>query len=286
MSHGNRLIAGYRWLGYTAVWPAAYALGVYVLLRLALNAPLPDGLDIIYILLVGHACYLLDRVKVSDHRQDPADAMALPQRSLLYARQGSAIRAVLVLEVVVAVAIGVAIHPVLGAIPLLGLITVHLYAGRGATPGSPRFKDLPALKAFIVATGHLALAVAVFWAGNPGLLTDAVWIPLSVVAGIWLIVIGDATLCDIDDEHADRAFDTYSPAVLLGRRRAWRLAAGLVTLGSAVLVVVAGPRLAIGGAAGLLVISTLLTRANTNHRDFVDARLLPIVLIGMLAAMV
>ena len=270
----------YRLGGYLALWPSLYALGVFALTSTLLDIDPPNLASIVYILLCAHSCYLLDRVKIADHRQDPADALALPERAMLFARFAKPIRALIICELIAASITGMIIQPVLGLIPLIALAVVHLYAGRKATPRSPRLKDLPALKAFFVASGHLALSLAVTWANTHELFSNLGVFDSLAIIGVWLIVAGDAVLCDIDDHDADMMYSTKSLAVMLGSRSAWISALGFIALGS---LLIALNQYAMIGVGAMLIVTTLITRKNTNHRDFVDARLLLIVLIWMFA---
>lgn len=270
---------GYRNAGYLAIWPAGYALGVFMLAGELLTNSFPTTLSIVYILLCAHSCYLLDRVKIADHRQDPADAIALPDRAMLFARFAKPIRALITIELVTGAYAGWLIHPLLSLIPIAALFVVHLYAGRAATPSSPRLKDLPAIKAFMIASGHLSLCIAVVWANEHELLADLHLLEIIAIVGVWMIVVGDAILCDIDDHDADMMYSTKSMAVLFGSRAAWLCAIGFITIG-AVLIGFNQPSMI--GIGATLIITTWVTYKNTNHRDFVDARLLPIVLIWML----
>ncbi len=270
----------YRFGGYLAIWPSSYALGVFVLASTLLDTNQPNIVSIVYILLCAHSCYLLDRVKIADHRQDPADALALPERAMLFARFAKPIRVLIICELVAASITGLMLEPVIALIPLIALGVVHLYAGRKATPHSPRLKDLPALKAFFVASGHLALSLAVIWANTHDLLSNLGLLHCLAIGGVWLIVAGDAVLCDIDDHDADMMYSTKSLAVLLGSRSAWWSALGMLVLGTAMMALAHTEALAVGA---VLVITTLMTHKNTNHRDFVDVRLLLIVLIWMSA---
>lgn len=278
VTHPHSIPNLYRIGGYLAVWPAAYALGVFALSGWAIGDAIPKWESILYILLCAHSCYLLDRVKIADHRQDPADAIALPDRAMLFSRFAKPIRVLLIFELLAGTAVGWLIFPLLSLIPVVALGVVHLYAGRGATPSSPRLKDLPAIKAFFIASGHLALSVAVLWANQHDLLTDLHLMSALAIVGIWMIVAGDAILCDIDDHDADMMYSTKSLAVMLGSRSAWISALGFITLGSVLIALDQSPMIGVGAT---LVATTLFTRKNTNHRDFVDARLLPIVLIWM-----
>ena len=267
----------YPLMGYIALWPALYAVGVFVLTWRLFLSGYPNFDSIIYILLCAHSCYLLDRVKISDRRQDPADSIALPLRTMIFARWAKAIRMITIFELLLATIAGWMIHPLLAAIPLLALIVVHFYAGRGATPDSPRLKDLPGLKAFMIAGGHLSLTLAVILGNHPDIVSQMSIFVLLGILGVLLIVAGDAILCDIDDHESDLAYNTKSLPVMLGNKRAWLLALGLICLGSLLICVHQYQMIWVGT---LLILSTLLTSRNTNHRDFVDARLLLIVLLG------
>jgi len=279
----TRSITGfYRLLGYLAVWPSMYALGVYTLLVRVVGNAFPDTDSIVYILLIAHSCYLLDRVKISDARFDPADALALPDRAMLFSTYSKPIRILVCIELLGSTGSGWLIHPVLGVVPLLALIGVHLYAGRGATPSAPRLKDLPGLKAFFIASGHLALSIAVLWGNTPDLLDRVDGITLAGILGVWLIVSGDAALCDVDDHETDRVYATKSIAVMFGKRAAWRGALTMIVIGSAFTLVGHFDQPGLLFIGSTLILSTVLSAHNTNHRDFVDARLLPIVLIGVL----
>lgn len=268
----SKLILG---AGYLAIWPTGYALGVFVLLAWLLTRSLPPIDPVVYILLCAHSCYLLDRVKVADHRQDPADALALPNRAMLFARFAKPIRVLVLAELMGASLAGFLLHPLLAIIPLCALGFVHLYAGRQANANSPRLKDLPALKALFIASGHIALSSAVLWASDHDLPMNLTLHDLFAILGLWSVIVGDAILCDIDDHDTDKLYSTQSLAVMFGSRVAWGVALGLITLGS---VLVALNALPLAGLGATLIISTALTHKNTNHRDLVDARLLVIVL--------
>jgi len=269
-------------LSHLAFWPAFYTLGVYVLAVLMFGLPTPDWASLLFVLLVGHGCYLLDRVKVSDTRQDPADALALPDRALLYSQRSRAIRAWLSIELLLSMVTGYLISPVIALIPFGAMLGVHMYAGRGAIPGEPRFKDLPTLKSFFISSAHLALVVAVLWGNDHNLIEHPQAGVVLGLAGLWLLVSADAILCDLDDRPSDAFYGTRSLPVLIGHGRAWILAQ-LMLLTAVVLMVVPhhepSPMLGVGLA---LWLSTLPTLRLKNRRDLVDARLLPVVLIALL----
>ncbi len=267
-------------LSHLAIYPAFYTLGVYLLAILAMEYPNPGTITIVFILIVAHACYLLDRVKVSDANQDPADALALPDRALFFARNASMIRLLLVLEMLVSIALGFLIAPPLAFVPVGALIGVYLYAGRGASPGDPRFKDLPALKSFFIACAHLALVIATLWGNDHDLLSLPRWVTVASLVGIWMIVSADAILCDLDDVESDAIYQTRSLPVLIGKHPAWVVAIVTLGLGCAFLQVkdaLSVPMIVVGL---LIWVSALPTRVRKNRRDLIDARLLPIVILG------
>lgn len=269
-------------LSHLAIYPALYTLGVYLLAILSLGYTNPGTITIAFILIVAHACYLLDRVKVSDANQDPADALALPDRALFFTRNASIIRLLLALELLVSITLGYLIAPPLAFVPLGALIGVYLYAGRGASPGDPRFKDLPALKSFFIASAHLALMIATLWGNDHDLFSHPGFVPISSLVGVWLIVSADAILCDLDDVQSDAIYQTRSLPVLIGKDRAWVVAIVTLGLGCALLQVrdSMSPAMIVVGV--LIWGSDLPTRIRKNRRDLIDARLLPIVILGMM----
>lgn len=282
VNHPRRPVLISRHLSHLALWPACYALGVYLMAVVALGLPAPGWATTLYLLSVAHACYLLDRVKLSDQRQDPADAIALPDRALLFARHARAIRIMLMLEFWLASLVGWFISPALAMLPLGALLGVQLYAGRGASPGHPRFKDLPVLKSFFISSGHIALVIGVLWSSEHHLIEHPRAEMILSLTAIWLIVSGDAILCDLDDRHSDAMYGTRSLPVLLGNSRAWVLAQSMIVLGGLMLILEGKPDGVLLFCASAIWLSVLRTRIMKNRRDLVDARLLPIVLIALL----
>ncbi len=247
----------------------------------------PKPSSILYVLLCAQCCYLLDRVKISDARQDPADALALPVRAVLFSKHASRIRALILIELAICIGIGWIINPILVLIPLLALAVVQLYAGRKASPAStstrPRLKDLPGIKAFLIASGHIALSLVVLWSDHSFTLDENLQSKLLPILGAWLIVSADAMLCDIDDHDADLVYATQSLAVLLGPRSSWNWAF-ILTIAGSILITFNPFAQSSSIAIGItLSLGTLITLKNSNHRDLVDARLLPIVLFWIWA---
>lgn len=269
-------------LSFLAIWPACYTLGVYLLALLTIDRPMPSWQTTAYLLLVAHACYLLDRVKLSDDRQDPADAIALPDRALLFAEHASRIRVLLLVELLAAIVMGYLISPLLALIPLGALLGVQLYAGRAASPGRPRFKDLPALKSFLISSAHIALVVVVLWGNSHNLIEHPRRVVVLSIAGLWLIVSADAILCDLDDHDSDALYGTRSLPVLLGNARAWVLAESMLLVGCGLLMIRTRRPIELLAVSLGVFATTLCTRSMKNRRDLIDARLLPIVLMAML----
>jgi 4-hydroxybenzoate polyprenyltransferase len=251
---GKRHIHPIALMSYLALWPACYTLGVY----------------------------LLDRVKISDSRQDPADAIALPDRAIIFAEHAARIRVLLMLELAIAIVAGFLISPLLALIPLGALLGVHLYAGRGASPGRPRFKDLPGLKSFFISSAHIALLVAVLWGNDHNLIEHPRQIVILGIIGIWLIVSSDAIMCDIDDHDSDAMYGTRSLPVLLGNAMAWLLAEGMLLTGCGLLLIRTQRPIELLLVSIAIFASTLPSRMMHNRRDLIDARLLPIVLIALM----
>jgi hypothetical protein len=267
-----------------ALWPACYTLGIYLLARLALALPTSDWQTISLILLIAHACYLFDRAKLSDSRQDPADAIGLPQRSLFFTRFARSIRVLIALELLTACVLAYAIAPLLSLVPIGALVGVHLYAGRAATPTKPRIKDIPGLKAFLIAGAHIALLVAVL-RGNGQLDTQQLSISTVLLfIGLCLIVSSDATLCDLDDRRSDALYSTRSVPVLIGETPAWIFAQLLLIIGATLLITTSTETLTLLRIMLVLICTGLPTAWIKNRRDLIDARLLPVVLIALILA--
>ncbi|MCA9303354.1 MAG: UbiA family prenyltransferase [Phycisphaerales bacterium] len=233
----------------------------------------------LFVGLCAHGCYLLDRVKASDNRLDPADALAQPARFSFLSKHATLLRLLIVLGFMLNTAVGGWISPWLIPIPPLALGCVFFYAGRPPLADRPRIKDLPAVKAILIAGAHTALATATTLA-TIGTLepirSPAVLIPLAIIG---TLVFADAILCDLDDHDADRAYNTQSIPVLLGRSPAWRLSmlAHLI----AICTLMIHDRFTIGSLGfGFGIVATNLAFMRLRRqRDAVDARLLPLALL-------
>lgn len=267
---------------HLALYPALYTLGVYLLATTALGFALPSMETAGLLLLLAHTCYLLDRVKISDARLDPADAMALPDRAAFFARHARQLRVCLWIELLLATTLALAVNPWLGPLPSAAMLGVYLYAGRGASPERPRPKDLPALKSALIACAHIALVVTLLWSNGhpPGALAHA---PAKwVICSLWLIVCADAILCDLDDLPSDAAFRTRSLPVLIGLRGAWGVSVGMLTLAGVLLSVSSADRPRAAAIGSGLLLTGLVSLRHKNRRDLIDARLPVVVLVGLL----
>ncbi|MFK7883776.1 MAG: hypothetical protein AB8F26_06285 [Phycisphaerales bacterium] len=274
---------GLQRLGDIAVWPGLYAVGVAGLLLWCVGASRSDfgWRDLlplaVFVFLCSQGGYLLDRAKISGKRLDPADETANSARFHVFAVHGGLIRRVVAIEFAAAALVGIFIEPWLAIVPIGTSVGVMIYAGRPAEVGKPRPKDLLVLKAGFIATAHLALACAAVMvlAGFEAILSINV---VTAVTGVWLIVLGDAVVCDFDDIEADRAFGTLTLPVVFGENAAWALAL-VCHLGAAVLILeVRGIAPAVGIAC-LLVASMVMAMMLPRRKDYIDARLLCVALI-------
>lgn len=279
--------------GDVAIWPGLYAAGTYGLLLWLISPGSGGGpvdwavweFGVLFAFLSGQAGYLLDRVKVSASRLDPADLAAMPRRAGFLRRYQRAVRIWIAIELLGAACIGWLMHPLLAAVPLGTGLGVVLYAGRAARPGSPRPKDRTLLKGPMIAAAHAALALA----GALASLAPGTWkaVPIGVwiaaLGSVTLLVLGDAMLCDLDDADTDRAFGTRSAPVVFGACWTWAaawLCASLCAGWVAVSISARGGVL-LGALLGLTYAVAAMLPA---RRDFIDARLIVIAVICVLAS--
>jgi len=124
--------------------------------------------------------------------------------------------------------------------------------------------------------------IAVLWGNDHDLIAHPRAIVLWTLIGIWLIVSADAILCDLDDIHSDAIYATRSLPVLIGAQRAWAVAITAMLIGVLCLFIRHAFSLPLAMVSCLILLSALPTRLRKNRRDLIDARLLPIVLFGML----
>lgn len=261
--------------GDLAVWAGLYAVGAIVLFAW-LAGRSPEFTPCAFVFLCAQAGYLLDRVKVSRARMDPADALAQPGRFAFLGRHDRAVRAWILLELGGATVLGAWMHPVLGAVPVATGAAVWLYAGRPADCARPRPKDWPLVKGVFIAGAHTVLAGVVFIAARAGLGLDAAHLAEAALVLV-LVVFADAVVCDLDDLNADRTFGTRSLPVEVGTGRSWGVVA--VAYGGAVaMAALLRPPPDAALFATALILLTAPAALLGSRRDWIDARLLPLAM--------
>lgn len=273
---------------HVALWPTLYVLSAAIcFIHLAglhaadLGAAIAAGAVVV---CNAAGAYLLDRVKLRDDWFDPADAIAGPARDRFMRRNARLLRPLVAVLLAAGGIAGWLLWPWLALAPILVVVGITAYAGRPRTQ-APRLKDVLLVKNGFVAGGITAFVAVVALAASsrePG--ASRLWNPVAAAPApivlalfhVFLRVVADAVLCDLDDERADRRYRTSTLPVVLGRDRAWRIAMSI--------------RLAL--AAGLLlalhihpvhqavawsvvtVLTTVLLRLlrPARLRDWVDAR--------------
>ncbi len=273
-----------RTLGHLALWPTLYTIGVLLLLGMLTSGEVPDWAAFCFVGFCAQGCYLLDRVKAADSRLDPADLIAQPQRYTFLHKHTVPVRVLVVVDLVLAIVAGMILNPLLVWIPPAALVGVHLYAGRSAGSSRPRPKDLPGLKAVFIAGAHLSLGIAALIGERGIAIVEPSETSLIVAMAVGVIIFGDALLCDLDDQESDKLFRTQSIPVLIGRNGSWALAVGAHAAGLCMLMLGVGWTPAIGIFAGGLLLSDALFTMLSKQRDAVDARLLVLVLLLVLAS--
>jgi len=276
------------WLGiagHLAVWAAMYAVGVAVVLGEFLGRPI-GGMGLVYVTLCAHSGYIFDRVKFRDSDLDPADLMAEPLRHSFLRRRAKWLRILMGAEWIGAAAVGVVISPVLGVVVVGGVVAGYVYSGWRPGKGS-RLKDLAGLKAGLVASAVVGLGLAavvgpeIGWDVGAllGLVGELPWV---ILGGVWLIVCGDAVVCDLDDRVSDGVHSTRSLPVLMGARRAALVAAGLLVVGG-VMVAMGGDILYQSRVlfSAMIVVSGVGIMRLRKRRDWIDGRMLVVVLVVM-----
>lgn len=242
-----------------------------------------------YSLCVGMGVYLLDRVKLRDAWLDPADAVAHPERAEFLARHSGCVRVLMVALFVAGGVAGAVVSWWLVAMLVAAVSGVLVYAGRPRTRRA-RPKDVLVLKNVCVGAAMTAFAAVVVGvvasrAGSSASewTAERVGAAALAIANIFVRVLCDAILCDLDDEHADRAFATATLATRFGRSRAWDIAMALrMLLGLAMLLTPVGGVWSPGSSVwrarvawGVVTIaSSVVTRIARprNLRDWVDWR--------------
>ena len=215
--------------------------------------------------------YLIDRIKLRDQDWDPADLAANVSRHAWLRARRLAVRLLALLMLATAMLVFGTRLWWLGLLPLGGLGAVVLYTA-GPEHGK-RPKDVLLLKNAMVATGMSVLAFGVVHAAD-GLGTND-W---SGIIWLWLVVLGDAAVSDLDDRVTDLEFRTRTLATQ-GRStvRAWLtgpFSFAIVTQFLAVGLLLASPVAAAGMAAAVpMTTAGVLLLAPERYRDWIDMRL-------------
>lgn len=231
--------------------------------------------------LTAMAVYLLDRVKVRDAWLDPADNLAQPDRQRFLAGTPARARVTRLAAVVLACAaafIGTRVTALAPEFVLLAVAGGVVYAGRPRSRLGSRVKDRLIVKNAFVALGIAGFAGLVVkplrtLPDLESLVTSGAW--LFAGAQVAVRVFADASLCDLDDERADRVHHTATLATHLGRYPAWAVAMTVRLIAAAALILVPlGPQSARWGWAIVTVVSTFALRAWNPRRlrDAVDLR--------------
>jgi 4-hydroxybenzoate polyprenyltransferase len=277
--------------GHLAVWAGLYVAAAVVCFGQLIGGPefgggrLPWGV-IGLAWATATAVYLLDRVKLRDAWLDPADREAHPGRFAFLAGRARGVRLAAAVLLIVSAAAASRLHPLGPLVALAAVLGVLAYAGRPRR-GRARIKDVLLLKNAFVAAGIAGFAGLMVIGGGvggagPGLPDRVVgfvrghWALLLLAAShVALRVFADAVLCDIDDEHSDRRYETATLPTLLGGERAWVIAAAIrLGLAATLLLWPAGDRWAQLLWAGTTAVSTvgLWLWHPRSVRDPVDAR--------------
>lgn len=270
-----------RIASYLALWPGLYAAAsVYCLAHLAGLWPgiqsRARAAALLFAFTTAAAIYLLDRVKLADRWLDPADRAAHPRRYAFIAGHSRLIRALVFLLLALAAALALTTRPWTAVTLPAAAVGIFIYAGRPRRT-RPRVKDILLVKNLFVAAGLAAFSFIILAAASPRP-QDLLAHPAPLAASLAHLLIriwADATLCDLDDEHADRAHGTITLPTTLGRQRAWSTAmAARLLLAVALFTILPGPRGPRLAWASITVLSSLALRAARPRflRDWVDAR--------------
>ncbi len=273
-------------LSHAAVFAAIYVgAAVVCFVQLSGMARVDDSRTIeavLFAVMTAMAVYLLDRVKVRDAWLDPADNDAQPDRQRFLAGtpgRARVSRLAAVALAFVAALIGTRVTPLAPEFVLLAIAGGVVYAGRPrCRPERSRVKDRLIIKNAFVALGIAGFAG--FLVQPPESVAAAMFLAVS---GPWLVaaiqvsvrVFADASLCDLDDESADRRHDTSTLATRLGRFPAWSVAMALRFAAAGALVFVPiGPQSERWAWAIVTFVSTIALRVWSPRRlrDAVDLR--------------
>lgn len=283
-------------LSALAFWPGLYLAGaVLFVIYITDAAPIHPFGPALFALMTGVGVYLLDRIKISDRRLDPADRAARPARFAFLTAHTAGVRLLAAASLAASVLIAWRSAPPgrigwLAAVPLVAAAGVVVYAA-GPRRTRPRPKDIIVFKNAYVASGIVgfALLTARLWEPAPLLTSPDHITPWVFTAGVLFArVFADATLCDLDDIEADTRFGTSTIPGSIGVIRTKRAAiTARVLLAAFLAIIPIGPTPARLAWAGLTVLSSilLLPLPPRRFRDPVDIALgVEAVCVGLLLA--
>lgn len=270
--------------GHLAAWPALYAGAVLCcFLQLAglWRGEAADFIAVASVVCTAMGTYLIDRIKILPFLVDPSDRFARPERYAFLDRYDSLVRLLAFVSLLTGGMLAAQLSHWAPALIALSVIGTTLYAPHPRDLG-PRLKDLLLVKNFYTAGSLVAFAAVIsLFTWLPGYRPIG-WFRLSEAPATWCAslvlfvrVLIDTILCDVDDEHADRAFATNTLVARFGRGRALQVA-----VFAQLLLACAMPFLPIANIARSLwclsiIVSTIVTlRASPRSlKDFVDLRL-------------
>lgn len=267
-----------------AVWSGLYLAGATVYFVQLTHT---TGIHPVWMALmawaIGMGVYLLDRVKLKNRWLDPADQAARPVHHALITTHPRAVRAAAAGLIGAALLIALWQAPtghlaMIESLPFLAVLGVVIYAARPRTR-RPRPKDVLAIKNAFTATGitGLAIVLTLCWipSWHEGMIgAGLVW--AFAACTLWLRVLADAALCDLDDHDADTRFGTRTFPVVFGPARTRRGALCVrLFLAAALALIPIGPapaRLAWAAASAVSALGLVVVRPDS-LRDPVDLSL-------------
>jgi 4-hydroxybenzoate polyprenyltransferase len=270
--------------GHVALWPALYAGAVLCcFLQLAgmWRGGSADWIAVASVICTAMGTYLIDRVKLRPILIDPADRVAQPERYAFLQHHDLPARVLAVASLASGALLAARLSQWAPLLILLSVIGTTCYAPHPRVDRA-RLKDLLLIKNLYTAAGLVVLA-AVFsfitWLPDyqPVEWFHLLESPATLWAGLVLFVrvLLDAVLCDVDDEVADRTFTTHTLVCKIGKRRAMHLATIiLLLLASAIpfLPLATTPR-ALWCASFLLTTLITIRTKPKSQKNFVDLRL-------------
>lgn len=264
-------------LGHLATWVGLYVAAAAVLAtQLAGLGTLPSSAALGCAFTAGVAVYLLDRVKTTDRRLDPADAESQPARYGFLHGRAADVRMVALLFALLALTLALLVRPVVGVGVLLGVVGVWFYGWSPAGHASGRRpKDLLLLKNALAAAWIAGFGILVA-AADAGPLRSVGFGPFRHAAVVLvLVVFADSALCDIDDAESDAGRGTITLPVVVGPGWTWAIAFALEA-GAAVVAARSGAAPPVAAAWAITLPATLavvLLARPSELRDVIDLRL-------------